>query len=59
MESDKKKDIYNKKSIDKKYKNKFVDDDNVIKKAQKKQFKQKKQQIIDEDSWDDLKNYLP
>lgn len=57
MEPEKKKDIQNKKDFDKKYKRKFIDDDNVIKKAQKKQFKQKRQQMFDEDSWQELEEY--
>lgn len=57
MEPDKKKDIQNKKIFDKKYKTKFVDDDKVIKKAQKKQFKQMKQQMFDEDSLEALEEY--
>ena len=57
MESDKKQDIQNKKDFDKKYKRKFIDDDNLIKKAQKKQFKQMKQQMFDEDSLEALEEY--
>lgn len=57
MEPEKKRDVQNKKIFDKKYKSKFVDDDHLIKKAQKKQFKQKKQQMFDNDSWQELENY--
>jgi hypothetical protein len=58
MEPDKKKDIYSSKKIfDKKYKNKFVDDDKIIKKAQKKQFKQRKQQMFDNDTLEELEQY--
>lgn len=57
MEPEKKRDIENKKLFDKKYKQKFIDDDYLIKKAQKKQFKQKKQQMFDDDSWEELGRY--
>lgn len=57
MEPEKKKDIQNKKTFDRKYKSKFIDDDKLIKKAQKKQFKQKKQQILEEDSLEELEDY--
>lgn len=54
MEPERKQKTQNKKYFDKKYKSNFVDDDKLIRKAQTKQFRQKKREIYEEDeSWKD------
>lgn len=52
MDQNRKEKTENKKRTDKKYKQSFLDEDRFLKKAQKKQFQQKKREIVeDDDSW--------
>jgi phage terminase small subunit len=54
MDQERKQKINNKKYFDKKYKRSFVDDEKFLKKEQQKIFKQKKRQIIDQDTLEDM-----
>lgn len=58
MEPEEKKKIEEKKRIDKKYRYPSCDDDFLSKKAKKREFKQKKRQMFEEDSLEELEDYI-
>lgn len=57
MEHERKHKIQNKKRFDQQHRYTFKDEENILKNKQKKQFKQKKQQMFDDDSWEELEEY--
>jgi hypothetical protein len=57
MEHEDKQKIQYKKNLDKKYRKSDIDQEKFISRQQKKQFKQKKRQIIEEDYDEDIEEY--
>jgi hypothetical protein len=57
MEHEDKQKIQYKKNLDKKYRKSDIDEEKFISRQQKKQFKQKKRQIIEEDYDEDIEEY--